>query len=62
MLLSDTACAAPPALAALNAKKNPAFTVDEKVDPLTTFEQITTYNNYYEFGTDKGDPARTPAG
>jgi len=23
-----------------------------------TFEQITTYNNFYEFGTDKGDPAR----
>ena len=29
-----------------------------KVDPLNTFEQITTYNNYYEFGTDKSDPAR----
>lgn len=27
---------------------------------LTTnsFEEITTYNNYYEFGTDKSDPAR----
>ena len=23
-----------------------------------TFEQITTYNNFYEFGLDKGDPAR----
>lgn len=23
-----------------------------------TWEQITTYNNFYEFGTDKGDPAR----
>jgi sulfoxide reductase catalytic subunit YedY len=27
-------------------------------DPLNTFEQITSYNNYYEFGTNKGDPAR----
>ena len=24
----------------------------------TPFEDITTYNNFYEFGTDKGDPAR----
>jgi sulfoxide reductase catalytic subunit YedY len=24
----------------------------------TSFEDITTYNNFYEFGTDKGDPAR----
>jgi sulfoxide reductase catalytic subunit YedY len=23
-----------------------------------SFEEITTYNNYYEFGTDKSDPAR----
>ena len=27
---------------------------DEK---LNTWEQITTYNNYYEFGVDKGSPA-----
>ena len=27
-------------------------------DPPNTFEQITSYNNYYEFGTNKGDPAR----
>ena len=26
-------------------------------DRVNTFEDITTYNNYYEFGTDKGDPA-----
>lgn len=34
-------------------KKGP-FDVDEKVN---TFREITTYNNFYEFGTDKGDPA-----
>ena len=28
---------------------------DEK---LTPFDDITTYNNYYEFGTDKADPSR----
>jgi sulfoxide reductase catalytic subunit YedY len=38
-------------------KKSPlSVTGDEKPN---TWEQITTYNNYYEFGTDKDDPART---
>ncbi len=27
-------------------------------DELTPYEDVTTYNNFYEFGTDKGDPAR----
>src|SRR5262245_21704658 len=31
-----------------------AFTVDE---PRTRYEDITTYNNFYEFGLDKSDPA-----
>ena len=30
-------------------------------DRLTPFEDVTTYNNYYEFGTGKDDPARTAA-
>ncbi|HEX4567725.1 MAG TPA: protein-methionine-sulfoxide reductase catalytic subunit MsrP [Vicinamibacterales bacterium] len=30
-------------------------------EPLNTFEQITTYNNYYEFGTSKDQPARHAA-
>jgi sulfoxide reductase catalytic subunit YedY len=30
-------------------------TTDDKPN---TFEQITSYNNYYEFGTGKGDPQR----
>ncbi|SEL63193.1 sulfoxide reductase catalytic subunit YedY [Roseovarius azorensis] len=29
----------------------------ETLEP-NSWEDITTYNNYYEFGTDKGDPAR----
>jgi methionine sulfoxide reductase catalytic subunit len=29
------------------------------MDKLTPYGDITTYNNYYEFGTDKADPART---
>ncbi len=36
-------------------KKNPAYVVDEK---LNRFEEITGYNNYYEFGTGKDDPAK----
>ena len=39
-------------LGALN--KSP-FSTDEKSN---SFEDITTYNNYYEFGTDKSDPAQ----
>jgi sulfoxide reductase catalytic subunit YedY len=39
---------------ALAATPNPAFRVE---DPPTKFESATTYNNFYEFGTDKDDPA-----
>ena len=46
--------AEPAAAAALAAVKSPLST-DE---PPTPLEDITSYNNYYEFGTDKGDPAR----
>ena len=35
--------------------KKTAFGADEK---MSTYENATTYNNYYEFGTDKADPAR----
>ncbi|MDX1580730.1 MAG: mononuclear molybdenum enzyme YedY, partial [Alphaproteobacteria bacterium] len=31
------------------------FSTDEE---LTDFKAVTSYNNFYEFGTDKGDPAR----
>jgi sulfoxide reductase catalytic subunit YedY len=35
---------------------------DELGAPLNTYEQITTYNNYYEFSTDKAGPAQLAAG
>ena len=35
--------------------KSPLSTTDEK---LNSYRDVTTYNNFYEFGTDKGDPAR----
>jgi methionine sulfoxide reductase catalytic subunit len=38
----------------LRAAKNPSFDTDE---PKTSRESITTYNNYYEFGQSKSDPA-----
>lgn len=37
----------------LNLKQSP-YSTDEA---LTTYESATTYNNYYEFGTGKSDPA-----
>ncbi|MDF3835014.1 protein-methionine-sulfoxide reductase catalytic subunit MsrP [Cupriavidus basilensis] len=39
----------------LPATPNNAYVVTEKRTP---YEDVTTYNNYYEFGTDKSDPAR----
>ena len=45
----------PAARAALEAPRNAAFSSDEA---LTPYEDVTTYNNFYEFGTGKGDPAR----
>ncbi|MEL7114039.1 MAG: protein-methionine-sulfoxide reductase catalytic subunit MsrP [Pseudomonadota bacterium] len=43
-----------PALASLGAKPS-AFSTDEEPN---TFEDITSYNNFYEFGTGKDDPAK----
>ena len=37
-----------------NVQKS-GYTVNEKITPRA---DITSYNNYYEFGTDKGDPSR----
>ena len=36
-------------------RPNPRYSTDEAKN---TYEEITGYNNFYEFGTDKGDPAR----
>ena len=41
----------------LAAKTNPKFVA---LDKATSFKDITTYNNFYEFGTDKGDPSEHP--
>ena len=45
----------PGAQSVLSGVKPRVVATDE---PQNTFEQITSYNNFYEFGTGKGDPAR----
>ncbi len=58
LLPAATACeagAATPAGQPLKATRNPTYSVS---DPVTKFESVTTYNNFYEFGVEKEDPAR----
>ena len=58
LALLPTAAQAAQASAAgqpLAAKRNPAYTIGDKT---TDFKSATTYNNFYEFGTDKEDPVR----
>jgi sulfoxide reductase catalytic subunit YedY len=43
-----------PAQAALPPYRKGAYTTTE---PVNSFKEITGYNNFYEFGTDKADPA-----
>ena len=40
----------------LSAKPNASYVV---MDKPTSYQDVTTYNNFYEFGTDKSEPART---
>lgn len=57
---ADTPSAAPPPAPNTSDRfakliKSP-FSTDEK---LSSFDDVTTYNNYYEFGTGKSDPSDT---
>ena len=45
---------APPQTPIANVTKKMVTTTE----PLNKFEEITGYNNYYEFGTGKSDPAK----
>ncbi len=47
--------ASPPAGPPLRATANPTYKIE---DPPTPFKDVTTYNNFYEFGVNKDDPAR----
>ncbi len=46
------------ALAACEREESQAQTIDAAQEELTPFEAVTTYNNFYEFGTGKEDPSR----
>ena len=46
---------APPELASLQARRNEEFSSDEAP---TDYSDATSYNNFYEFGADKGAPAK----
>ena len=52
---SDPAAAVPPAQTPLPNIARRMVTTSE---PLNKFEEITSYNNFYEFGTGKNDPQR----
>jgi sulfoxide reductase catalytic subunit YedY len=52
---TESAAAAPPAADPLPAIRNERFTLEDRS---TSLENITTYNNFWEFGPNKDDPAR----
>jgi sulfoxide reductase catalytic subunit YedY len=52
---ADAATMVPSGQTPLSGIKEKVVTTDEK---LNGFEDITSYNNFYEFGMDKGDPQR----
>ncbi len=54
---AQTAITRPNKLAALAAAKSTASGGMTMEKP-TSYQDITTYNNYYEFGTDKADPGK----
>ena len=54
LLAGGAALLASPAVARIDAAKS-GLSTDAAPN---TFSEITTYNNFYEFGLDKGDPAR----
>lgn len=61
--MAGIALALPPGLARA-AVRQPALAVGNRSElaggeALTDYETVSTYNNYYEFGTGKGEPART---
>ncbi|MFN2398842.1 MAG: protein-methionine-sulfoxide reductase catalytic subunit MsrP [Gemmatimonadaceae bacterium] len=57
--LAVSGAAWPRVAVSATTNKRRVGSVDSEIgeDKLTPYEDITTYNNFYEFGTDKGDPA-----
>lgn len=54
-MAARSAFAQTPSRQKLPASSNATYKLSDK---LTDYEDATTYNNFYEFGTGKGDPAR----
>lgn len=55
MTMGSLLSAALPVRAALNKVVNPSYQLKEE---LTPYKDVTTYNNFYELGTGKSDPAK----
>jgi len=55
LLTADLEAAQNPNAQKLTVAKKSDFSTTEK---LNSYKDVTTYNNFYEFGLDKGDPAR----
>lgn len=53
--LAHAASDDPPAGPVLAAERNPKWST---IEATNSWHDITTYNNFYEFGTGKGDPAK----
>lgn len=58
LMVGASALVASPALARIEAAKSPYSTEEAP----NSVEDITSYNNFYEFGTGKGDPAEYAGG
>jgi methionine sulfoxide reductase catalytic subunit len=56
-LLTRQASAATPEAALIGGTKRPLGPYDTS-ETQTSYQSITTYNNFYEFGTDKAEPAK----
>ena len=58
-LITSLAATIPSTSFSKHALENPRFdSIMSESDALNSFEEITTYNNFYEFGTGKSDPHR----
>lgn len=54
-LILPEGCASPATEASGETVQKGPYDTDEEVNP---YEDVTTYNNFYEFGVDKSDPGR----
>ena len=57
LAISTSSLLAGPALGFHESNKDHLFNQIDASDKLNNYQEITNYNNYYEFGTGKTDPA-----